>query len=112
MVTPSEYSRQALLSVVDLNKDGLLSEEEYALAMEDNQKRVLHDSVITARVKAALAATGGRGGGSPRFAQGAAPSAGHLRTIVEQLLACAVDHVVVVLGREAEAVREPWTCAI
>jgi alanyl-tRNA synthetase len=40
-----------------------------------------------ARVKAALAATGGRGGGSPRFAQGAAPSAAHLRTIVEQLLA-------------------------
>ncbi len=40
-----------------------------------------------ARIKAAMAAAGGRGGGSPRFAQGSAPSAGHLRAIVEQLLA-------------------------
>jgi hypothetical protein len=43
----------------DLNKDGYLSETEYGLAIEDNEKRVLHDSVITARVKAALLAERG-----------------------------------------------------
>jgi len=43
----------------DLDKDGLLSEDEYALAMEDNQRRILHDSAITARVKAALLAEKG-----------------------------------------------------
>jgi len=43
----------------DLDKDGRLSEAEYALAMQDNQKRILHDSAITARVKAALLAERG-----------------------------------------------------
>lgn len=43
----------------DLDKDGRLSEAEYALAMEDNQKRILQDSAITARVKAALLAEKG-----------------------------------------------------
>lgn len=39
-----------------------------------------------ATLKAALTAVGGRGGGSPRLAQGAAPSAAHLRDIVATLL--------------------------
>lgn len=43
----------------DVDKDGRLSEAEYAMAMEDNQKRILHDSTITARVKAALLAEPG-----------------------------------------------------
>jgi len=43
----------------DLDRDGRLSEAEYGLAMEDNQKRILHDSTITARVKAALLAERG-----------------------------------------------------
>src|SRR5918999_1730767 len=43
----------------DHDRDGLLSETEYAAAMEDNQKRILQDSVITARVKAALLAEKG-----------------------------------------------------
>jgi hyperosmotically inducible protein len=43
----------------DTDKDGRLSEAEYALAMEDNEKRILQDSVITARVKAALLAERG-----------------------------------------------------
>jgi len=43
----------------DMNRDGLLSESEYALAMEDNEKRILRDSLITARVKAALLAAKG-----------------------------------------------------
>jgi hyperosmotically inducible protein len=43
----------------DADKDGRLSEAEYALAMEDNDKRILQDSVITARVKAALLAEKG-----------------------------------------------------
>jgi hyperosmotically inducible periplasmic protein len=43
----------------DTDKDGHLSEAEYALAMEDNEKRILQDSVITARVKAALLAEKG-----------------------------------------------------
>jgi osmotically-inducible protein OsmY len=43
----------------DLDRDGMLSEAEYALAMDDNQKRVLHDTAITARVKAALLAEKG-----------------------------------------------------
>ncbi len=43
----------------DTDKDGLLSEQEYALAMEDNQKRVVKDAAITARVKAALLAERG-----------------------------------------------------
>lgn len=43
----------------DMDKDGRLSESEYALAMEDNEKRILRDSLITARVKAALLAEKG-----------------------------------------------------
>lgn len=43
----------------DTNKDGLLSEQEYVLAMEDNQRRALRDAAITARVKAALLAERG-----------------------------------------------------
>lgn len=43
----------------DADKDGLLSESEFTLAVEDNNKRVLHDSTITARVKAALLAAKG-----------------------------------------------------
>jgi hyperosmotically inducible periplasmic protein len=43
----------------DTDKDGHLSEAEYALALEDNEKRILQDSVITARVKAALLAERG-----------------------------------------------------
>jgi hyperosmotically inducible periplasmic protein len=50
---------QKRFSAFDLDRDGLLTEDEYALAMEDNQKRVLHDSTITARVKAALLAERG-----------------------------------------------------
>lgn len=41
-------------SAFDADKDGLLSEAEYALAVEDNNRRILHDSTITARVRAAL----------------------------------------------------------
>lgn len=43
----------------DLDKDNRLSEAEYAKAVEDNQRRILHDSTITARVKAALLAERG-----------------------------------------------------
>lgn len=43
----------------DMDKDRLLSESEYALAMEDNEKRILRDALITARVKAALLAEKG-----------------------------------------------------
>lgn len=43
----------------DVNKDGYLSDAEYAAAVDDNQKRILHDSAITARVKAALLAERG-----------------------------------------------------
>lgn len=43
----------------DLDRDGMLSEAEFGLALEDNQKRILHDSAITARVKAALLAERG-----------------------------------------------------
>jgi len=43
----------------DLDRDGILSETEYVLAMQDNQKRILHDTAITARVKAALLAEKG-----------------------------------------------------
>lgn len=43
----------------DIDRDGRLSESEYALAMEDNEKRILRDSLITARVKAALLAEKG-----------------------------------------------------
>lgn len=43
----------------DLNKDGYLSDAEYAAAVDDNHRRILHDSAITARVKAALLAARG-----------------------------------------------------
>jgi hypothetical protein len=43
----------------DADKNGLLSEAEYQLAMEDRQKRMMRDSAITARVKAALLAERG-----------------------------------------------------
>jgi hyperosmotically inducible protein len=46
-------------SAFDQDRDGRLSEAEYAAAMEDNQKRILQDSIITARVKAALLAEKG-----------------------------------------------------
>ena len=46
-------------SAFDADKDGRLTEDEYAAAMQDNQKRVLQDSAITARVKAALLAEKG-----------------------------------------------------
>lgn len=39
-----------------------------------------------AALKVALGAVGGRGGGSPRFAQGTAPDAGRLREVVEAVL--------------------------
>lgn len=38
----------------DANKDGKLSVDEYIKAMQDNDKRVLNDSAITTKVKAAL----------------------------------------------------------
>ena len=40
----------------DLDKDGRLSESEYALAKQDNEKRILRDTVLTTRVKASLLA--------------------------------------------------------
>jgi hypothetical protein len=43
----------------DADKDGRLSEAEYAAAKDDVAKRVLVDSAITARVKAALLAEKG-----------------------------------------------------
>jgi hyperosmotically inducible protein len=56
LANPEVHKRFAAF---DADKDGRLSEAEYALAMEDNDKRVLQDSVITARVKAALLAEKG-----------------------------------------------------
>jgi len=56
LANPEVYKR---FSAFDTDKDGLLSESEYALAMEDNDKRILRDSLITARVKAALFAENG-----------------------------------------------------
>jgi hyperosmotically inducible protein len=50
---------QKRFAAFDLDKDGRLSEAEYAAAMEDNEKRVFQDSLITARVKAALLAEKG-----------------------------------------------------
>jgi hyperosmotically inducible periplasmic protein len=50
---------QKRFAVFDADKDARLSEAEYVAAMEDNQKRILEDSVITARVKAALLAERG-----------------------------------------------------
>ena len=43
----------------DTDKDGRLSLEEYVRAMDDNDKRIQRDAVITARVKAALLAEKG-----------------------------------------------------
>jgi hypothetical protein len=50
---------QKRFATFDLDRDGLLSEGEYWAAMEDNQKRILSDAIITARVKAALLAEKG-----------------------------------------------------
>lgn len=50
---------QKRFSTFDRDKDGLLSDAEYVLAVEDNNRRILHDSTITARVKAALLAARG-----------------------------------------------------
>jgi hypothetical protein len=50
---------QKRFAAFDADKDGVLSEAEFAAAMDDNQKRILHDSIITARVKAALLAEKG-----------------------------------------------------
>jgi hypothetical protein len=50
---------QKRFAAFDQNKDGLLSESEYLLAVEDNSRRILQDSAITAHVKAALFATKG-----------------------------------------------------
>ena len=43
----------------DTDGDGRLSEAEYGLAKEDNEKRILRDAVLSARVKAALLAEKG-----------------------------------------------------
>jgi BON domain/EF hand len=50
---------QKRFAAFDQNRDGQLSEAEYAAAMEDNEKRILSDAIITARVKAALLAEKG-----------------------------------------------------
>lgn len=43
----------------DSDGDGRLSEGEYVLAKEDNEKRIVRDAALTARVKAALLAEKG-----------------------------------------------------
>jgi Ca2+-binding EF-hand superfamily protein len=50
---------QKRFAAFDQDRDGRLSEAEYAAAMQDNEKRILSDSIITARVKAALLAEKG-----------------------------------------------------
>jgi hyperosmotically inducible protein len=50
---------QKRFAAFDADKDGRLSEAEYLAAMEDNDKRIVQDSIITARVKAALLAERG-----------------------------------------------------
>lgn len=45
---------QKRFAAFDRDGDARLSEAEYAAVMDDNEKRVLSDAVITARVKAAL----------------------------------------------------------
>jgi hyperosmotically inducible periplasmic protein len=50
---------QKRFAAFDQDRDARLSEAEYAAAMEDNEKRILSDSIITARVKAALLAEKG-----------------------------------------------------
>jgi len=56
LANPEVHKRFAAF---DQDRDGLLSEAEYAAAMDDNEKRVLSDAIITARVKAALLAEKG-----------------------------------------------------
>jgi hyperosmotically inducible periplasmic protein len=46
-------------SSFDADGDGRLSEAEYAYAKQDNDRRVLRDAALTARVKAALLAEKG-----------------------------------------------------
>jgi hypothetical protein len=50
---------QKRFAAFDTDKDGRLTEAEYAMAKDDVAKRVLVDSAITARVKAALLAEKG-----------------------------------------------------
>ena len=47
---------QKRFAAFDVDKDNLLSDTEYTGAVEDNNQRILQDSGITARVKAALLA--------------------------------------------------------
>jgi hypothetical protein len=47
---------QKRFAAFDADKDGLLSDAEFIYAVEDNNQRILQDSSITARVKAALRA--------------------------------------------------------
>lgn len=56
LANPEVHKRFAAF---DLDRDGRLSEAEHAAAMEDNDKRIVQDSIITARVKAALLAEKG-----------------------------------------------------
>jgi len=56
LANPEVHKRFAAF---DTDKDGRLSEAEYAAAMEDNEKRIVQDAIITARVKAALLAERG-----------------------------------------------------
>jgi hypothetical protein len=56
LANPEVHKRFAAF---DMDRDGLLSQSEYTLAMEDNEKRILRDSLVTARVKAALLAEKG-----------------------------------------------------
>lgn len=50
---------QKRFAAFDADRNTLLSEAEHAAAMQDNEKRILADAVITARVKAALLAAKG-----------------------------------------------------
>ena len=50
---------QKRFAAFDRDGDSRLSEVEHAAAMQDNEKRILADAVITARVKAALLAERG-----------------------------------------------------
>ena len=56
LANPEVHKRFAAF---DQDRDGRLSEAEYAAAMDDNEKRIVSDSIITARVKAALLAEKG-----------------------------------------------------
>src|SRR5438034_1214347 len=56
LANPEVHKRFAAF---DRDRDGRLSEAEYVAVMEDNDKRIFEDSVITARVKAALLAEKG-----------------------------------------------------